>query len=228
MGANSCEQLRQSFFVCLRGELTGSRLVSATAPVGRFAPADPWIRKWFPRRSSADGSIARHERPGILARSADDACRRRGSRRDPLRAGQPRDRVPQCAGADREPDLRELGRRLRRDPEDVPAGRWLGPAGSRRGRRDARGLLGLAQALVPGSCRARRRRPVARCGRRGGGCRRAVWRGGGRDGAGCGRLVSRAGGRGAGCGRFVSRGRRLARPARPRCRRGRRALVRCT
>jgi hypothetical protein len=172
------------FVLCLRGELTGSRLFcGATTLPGRFAPADPWTREWFPRRSSADGSIARRERRGILTRCADDvrwpavrASPRGATGRggDALRgrsagvvecrvsrlvcavALRPReaaDRVPQCAGADRQPDLGELGGCLRSDAEDVPAGRGLLGARSRWGGRDAGGLGGLAQALRPGGRR---------------------------------------------------------------------------
>jgi hypothetical protein len=57
MGASSRSQLLGPLDGWrLRGELTGSRLVSATARTsGRFAPADRTIRKWFPRRPPADG-----------------------------------------------------------------------------------------------------------------------------------------------------------------------------
>jgi hypothetical protein len=48
----------------LRGELTGSRFGWRYGPLpGRFAPADLMDRKWFPRRSPADGRSL-----GVMAR----------------------------------------------------------------------------------------------------------------------------------------------------------------
>ena len=59
--------------VCLRGELTGSRLVSATAPVGTDSPlrtlVDPQV---VPPPIARGGTIARHERARILTSCRDD------------------------------------------------------------------------------------------------------------------------------------------------------------
>jgi hypothetical protein len=72
-------------------------------------------------------TIARRERVGILTSSSDGRAPARGvaAIRDAvaLRSGtrQPVDHAPQRAGADRQADLGQLGRRLGRRPEELTA-----------------------------------------------------------------------------------------------------------
>ena len=47
--------LSRSCLTCLRGELTGSRLVALRSFTGPIRPSGPEARRWFPRRSPADG-----------------------------------------------------------------------------------------------------------------------------------------------------------------------------
>jgi hypothetical protein len=123
-------------------------------------------------------TIARREWAGILTRCRDDVaggvvtigqrCRREG--RGALRPREPADRVPERAGAHRQSDLGELGRRLGGDADDVPAGRALATAAVRWRRRGAAGLSRLAERLSLAA-----RLGGASC-RRGGGCRRGAAR----------------------------------------------------
>ncbi len=113
----------------------------------------------------------------------------------PARGGsgtrKPVDRATQGAGAHRQADLGQLGRRLGGRAEDVPPRRLLGPAVAWRGR-DARGLSRLTKAVgAPargGSGRTRRGCGRWRCAWRGRdrGCRARGGRGLGLGLGGCG------------------------------------------
>src|SRR5450755_108810 len=118
---------------CLRGELTGSRLVALRSFAGPIRPRGP---------KPASGSPA--DRPRTDDRSADGAQYTHSgdapSAPQPMRpvllsvrrlgARQARQGAAECSGADREPDLCELGRRLNGGPQYLRAARpRTAPAG---------------------------------------------------------------------------------------------------
>jgi len=130
----------------LRGELTGSRWCVATAPKrDRFAPADLTDRKWFPRRSSADGRPLGTEVGASIRIYAAAAARPGvGRRRERLRARQPGDRAAEHAGAERQPDFGELSGGLHGRSQDVVAA-CRGRLARSRSVGDSAGLGGLRQ-----------------------------------------------------------------------------------
>jgi hypothetical protein len=187
----------------------------ASTGLGRMRAGDaPAPSKWTlgATRASSAPKVAHRANKSPFAPAAAPSVRFSGSLRDStgLRAREAADRVSQQAGADRQPDFCELGGRLRRDPEDVPARRGFRGFGSWRSRWDAGRLRGLGQGLGAGGGRASGRGRLRSCGRRvSGGRRLGSW--GARGLALC-------------CRSLASRGRRLAAGSRSGRRRGCRSL----